>query len=231
MKRSLAELRHGCQKAGEGAGLPAGLDVATAQAVVWLAARGLDPLPAFLGSLEAVHEGRAVCRLAPSAADRIDAAGAAGACVAPGLVDLLLVRGRLAVSGLTDPLFLLPAADRQLRAGQAVGFDFDDGAGGRTRALVQAGGAVDLFGPSLPPAGGVFTVTASCPAEVAEPGPAPLVDDKELRSRAAKNLAQGITVAPEDWERLQAFAMRVLVPATDQSRSSGAGWSGSLGSR
>lgn len=231
MTRSLAELRHTCQKAGEGAGLPAGLDVAAAEAVAWLAARGLDPLPAFLGALTQVSRGALRCDLNPGDGGTLDAGGAAGAIVAAALVDLLAARGRLGVAGLSAPLFLLPPAVRYGAAGRWFRFELRGPDGRRYRMTTGAEEDAAIFGPSVPSDDTPFTVDAVCgPAPDGALDPLPLVADGEaLRRRADASLAAGLPVAPEDWDRLQAHAVKVLVLATTQSRASGAGWSGSRG--
>ncbi|HEX9770966.1 MAG TPA: hypothetical protein VGA50_17470, partial [Kiloniellales bacterium] len=56
-----------------------------------------------------------------------------------------------------------------------------------------------------------------------EPGLGVLRDAKGLAAAAAESLAEGVSPDRAAWDRLQALATKVLVPASDRSRLTGAG--------
>ncbi len=239
MRRTLFEVWRLCQKAAEGAGAPAGLDIAAADGALWLLARGLDVLDGYTRAVEALDVGAGACTFdgAPDGAV-LDATGHPGALVAPALVDLVIARGGgpLTITGMSAPLFLLPPAARYAEDGWHLRFALH-GPGGARFALVASAGA----GPAIHGLADGATIAAALagPAEFAveadatPPGGAPakrdegtipcLVDASALAAAAAVSVAEGIVIEATPWARLQAFADRTLVPATDESRRRGAG--------
>jgi hypothetical protein len=251
VRRTLNEVHRICQKAAEGAGAPAGVDVDAAEGAVWLAAHGLHALAGLTTELEGLAGGTADCGFGTNAgADGLgilDAADKAGSLVAPGLVDLLVARvvghgraGRLQATGLSVPLFLLPPAARYAEDGWHFWFVLTGPDGGRFALEVSPGQGATIMGPAgvesaaamLGDTGG-FNLEAACARsaddlpETGEEGLAVLADPGALEAAAARSLAEGLMVAPELWARLQALAAEVLVAATEESRRRGAGELGS----
>ena len=239
MRRTLFEVWRLCQKAAEGAGAPAGLDIEAAEGALWLLARDLDVLDGYTRAVEALDVAAGACGFvrAPDGA-MLDAAGHPGALVAPALVDLLIARGGapLTIADLSAPLFLLPAAARYAEDGWHLRFVLQ-GTGGARFDLV----ASTETGPAIHGSvGGATIATAlAAPAEFAveanatPPDGAPATEDEDtlpclvnastLAAAAAVSVAKGIVIEATPWARLQAFADRTLVPATDESRRRGAG--------
>ncbi len=242
MRRTLNEVYRMCQKAAEGAGAPTGLDVDAAESAAWLAARGLDPLDGFAKALEAMSGQQSPCVPVPAGDPQgLDASGKAGSLVASALVDLLAARamagggtGRLRVTGLSAPLFLLPRAARYAEDGWAFRLALADTAGRHFEITVAPEAGAAITGP-----GGIESVAAAlCGAApfdleaVCARTPAPqadqagasvLADAASLEAAAAQSLAEGVTVEPAPWRRLQAFMAKAQVPATAASRRRGAG--------
>ena len=59
--------------------------------------------------------------------------------------------------------------------------------------------------------------------EDGEPDLAVPADAESLAAAAARSREEGVQASPALWERLQAFARKTLVPATEESRRRGAG--------
>ena len=150
---------------------------------------------------------------------------------------------RLEVTGLTSPLFLLPPAARYA----ADGWHFRFALAGDARYVLSAGpdGAA-ILGPAGTGAGGGagalagaagFGLRATCArsadglaedgeaglTEDGEPDLAVLADAESLTAAAARNWEEGVQASPALWDRLQVFARKTLVPATEESRRRGAG--------
>lgn len=241
MRRSLNEVERTCQKAAEGAGAPAGLDVDAGRGAAWLAARGLPVLAELAHDLTSFADLAAACRFDRECAHAatLQADDKAGAVVAPLLIDLLVARAAseeapaaLAVGGLTAPLFLLPPAARYGAEGWCFQLSLASDArraalhvadGGRAEILAHA----DCDVAALFAGGRAWTLEAACaPARLAT-GDAPslgvLRNAEHLAAAAEKSLAEGVSPDPEAWERLNRLATKVLVPASEQSRRRGAG--------
>ena len=247
MRRTLNEVYRMCQKAAEGAGAPAGLDMDAAESAAWLAARGLDPLAGFAKALETMSGQQNPCVPAP-AGGGLNAHGKAGPLVASALVDLLAARamagggtGRLRVTGLSAPLFLLPRAARYAEDGWVFRLTLADTAGRHFVLTAAPEAGVAITGPAGVEAGvesGVESVAAALSgpapfdleavcARTAAPqadqaGTSILAEAASLEA-AARSLSEGVAVEPGPWGRLQAFMAKVLVPATAESRRRGAG--------
>lgn len=237
MKRSLNEVYRTCQKAAEGVGAPAGVDIDVAESTVWLVAHGLPVLESFARELEQIDSKR---RNSWTLGEPLDATGKPGAMLARGVVDLLIARvgsgdndARLAVKGLSNPLYLLPAARRYVAEGWHLYFDLKTPAGERVTLVVgvdetklTASSQRSLPAELTP--GAEFELTASCGrakrALVEEKGNfVVLMSEESLAESESQSFANGVVVEPELWDRLQAFAVSVLVPATEESRVRGAG--------
>lgn len=238
MRRTLNEVYRLCQKAAEGASAPAGLDIDAARNSAWLVARGFAVLGSLATQLEGATGGDACAFTAGEiGAKTLDAAGRPGALLAPALVDLLIARaedrsGRLVVSGLSVPVYLLAAAMTHrwdewcfrfvLSNGGARGFVLEASASGAS-VLGPAGAAVSHLSTGV-----TFDVIAHCaPTVDALPPPPPLetlITRDDFAETKARSLSNGVDVDPEAWQRLQRLAVKVLVPATENSRLRGAGY-------
>jgi len=240
MRRSLNEIERLCQKAAEGAGAPAGLDSEAARGAAWLLARDLPALAELAHDLTRFADLAPACRFERESARKktLQAVDKAGAVVAPLLIDLLVARavfeeqpGALAASGLTAPLFLLPPAMRYAGEGWYLQLLLASDAG-RAALHVAGGGRAEIFGTAsdladLFDSGQSWTLEAVCAPNRLDPGDEPglrvLRDAEQLAAAAAESLAAGVRPDREAWDRLQALAQKVLVPASKQSRLTGAG--------
>ena len=236
MRCSLNELYRTCQKAAEGVGVPAGVDIDVAESTVWLVARGLPALESLVSELEQIS--RKGCE--GWALDvHLDATGRPSAVLARGLVDLLIAKfgdgdddARLALKGFSSPLYLLPAARRYVHEGWRFDFDLRTSAGERV-ALVVGVDETKLTASqgSMPvelAQGAEFELTASCGRDkrtLAEERSdfVVLMSEESLGESESHSLANGVVVEPALWDRLQVFAVSVLVPASEESRARGAG--------
>jgi hypothetical protein len=238
VRRTLNEIWRVCQKAAEGAGVPAGLDIDAADGAVWLLARGFDVVDGLSGALESLDGGDGAWAIKDDpGGGALDATGQPGAILAPALVDLLVARNGapLAVTGLTAPLFLLPAAARHAEGGRRLRFAITgrDGARFMLQASPEAGPAI--FGPA-----GVEAIAATLagPAEYSveavsgpsaaaqqetDEGVTTLADAVFLAAAETRSIDEGIIIDRDPWSSLQTFFDRMLVPATAESRRRGAG--------
>ena len=157
MIRSLNEVERICQKAAEGAGAPAGLDTDAAHGAAWLLARDLPSLSDLAEDLTRFADLAAACRFERGGfGDRdqvVDAGDKAGAVIAPMLVDMLVARaaldgepGRLQISGLSAPLFLLPPAVGYGAEGWGFQLSLAAGTERRFTLRVAAGGQAEILG-------------------------------------------------------------------------------------
>jgi len=242
MRCSLNEVERICQKAAEGAHAPAGLDTDASKSAAWLVARGLPALAGLTRDLTRFPDLAAACRFEHGSFGdgTLEARDKAGAVIAPLLIDLLVARaaldrepGAFRVSGLTAPLFLLPPAVRYAAEGWHVRLSLTAGAA-RAALRVAAGGEAVILGSDTDVAGLLendrrWTLEAACarapdhPDNGCEPGLGVLRDAKGLAAAAAESLAEGVSPDRAAWDRLQALATKVLVPASDRSRLTGAG--------
>jgi hypothetical protein len=209
MTWSLNEIEAEAKKAIRGAGLSWGLSEDGAKAVRWLAARGIDPLPALQDVLE-----RQDRNLVAISCEQDEGGGWRAAMPISPLVlgatlcdeaDQLATRV-FAAGPVAQPLLLVPFAARAARLLQrALRLDLS----GATIALTETGD----------PAGDLSTIGASdlplvrCEA-VAERLPS-------MKAKAAST--RGIAPDQRSWTGLSAFVQRTYVPASERSRREGAG--------
>ena len=124
------------------------------------------------------------------------------------------------LAGCRTPRVLLPEAVAQ--AGHGWSFRLE--AGG-CEALVTAGGTnLDRSFADLEVAD-VRLIAAEGPptADLPPAPPRSRLMTPELESRHAVSLARGLRLDMDDWRAIREAAGRILVPATERSRSSGAG--------
>lgn len=209
MTWSLNELEAETKKAIRGAGLSWGLGEDGSKAVRWLAAHGVDPLPA-LSDVLGRHDRGAIATgftLTEAGAWRADAPicpitlGAALCDHAASLADMPCVAGPVA-----RPLLLAPfaaAAARILRKPLRL---YVNGA----QVVLTAQGDVSGDLSALDVADAAET---RC-AVIAEP--MPVADAKRPSTR-------GIAADPQAWAQIEAFVHRTYVPASERSRREGAG--------
>jgi hypothetical protein len=209
MTWSLNELEAETKKAIRGAGLPWGLAEDGSKAVRWLAAHGIDPLPALSDVLE-----RHARHARISSAFRMTEAGrwTADAPLCPIILGVTLCDNsdRLAthafVAGpVARPLLLAPfvaAAARIL--GRPLQFE----AHGRQIVLDQRGD----------PSGDLSAIDAEDAVEVRA-----AIADRQAVSQAKPASTRGIKTDPQSWQRIAAFVQRTYVPASERSRREGAG--------
>ena len=205
---SFNEIDSMTRKAFRGAGYHWGEAEDAGKAAVWLARRRFAALPAILALLE---HGDGLARLRPvKAATSFSDAGGALCPVAAGIAmadraDQFRSREMLCFANLLSPLLLLPFA--------AV-------------VMETSGCPVSLSWPSCE----VVVGEGSCRCIESDGLTAPrasvemrILDDVDLGASASLALALTADVDPEQWAALGRFAARTYVPASEQSRVSGAG--------
>ena len=217
---SLAELRTAASRALEGAGAPAGTERDGARSVVWLESRGLRGASVLVSDLHAVS-------ISPSRRPSVsghhaDLAGCPVLVWGSTLIEIAMLEAgtRIVLAGCRNPRALLPEASAQ--AGSQWHFALRAGA---SRALVANGETtLDRSFAELETAD-VHLVAAAGPARSGlPPGPSPSrLTTRELEARHAASLARGLRLTPTDWRAIRKAASRILVPATERSRSRGAG--------
>ena len=217
---SLAELRTAAVRAFEGAGTPAGTERDGARAAVWLESRGLRGAAALVSDLGAVA--CAGSRAPRFAGNRVDLAGGPILIWGSTLIEIAMLEAGVTISleGCRTPRALLPEA--VVQAGEGWHFRLQAGA---SRALVANGETtLDRSFAGLE-AAEVRLVAAPGPPRTGLP-PAPShsrLTGPELDGRHAASLASGLRLANGDWRAIREAAARILVPATERSRSRGAG--------
>ena len=218
---SLSELRTAASRALHGAGAPAGTERDGARSAVWLESRGLRGAAALVAELGAVAE--AGNRPPSFDGNRVDLAGGPVLTWGSTLIETAMLAAGTAIvlAGCRTPRVLLPEAVVQA-AGHGWSFRLE--AGG-CEALVAAGETtLDRSFAELD-AADVRLIAAEGPPATALP-PAPPRDrlaTPELESRHAASLARGLRLGMDDWRAIREAAARILVPATERSRSRGAG--------
>ena len=218
---SLSELRTAASRALHGAGAPAGTERDGARSAVWLESRGLGGAAALISDLRAIAG--AESRF-PSFTDyRTDLTGWPVLVWASTLVELAMLEAGTAivVEGCPAPRALLPEAAAQA-AGREWHFRLESGA---SRALVaNAEMTLDRSFADLDAADVRLVAAAGGPPTRAPPTPhAARLTAAELEARHAASLANGLRLAPADWRTIRQAAARILVPASERSRSRGAG--------
>lgn len=209
MTWSLNELETEAKKAIRGAGLSWGLGEEGAKAVRWLAARGIDPLPALQDVLERQDRKAVAISFTRSETGswRAEAPisplvlGATLCDEAAGLAAHAFVAGPVA-----QPLLVIPFAARAARfLKRRLRLDF----GGALIALTEAGD----------PIGELSAISSADLPEVR----CEVVTDRQPLAETKAALTSGVTADPQSWKRLSAFVRRTYVPASERSRREGAG--------
>ena len=223
---SLAELRTAASRALQGAGAPPGTERDGARATVWLESRGLRGAAALVRELPALAGGGG-CRPPVIAGRRLDLANRPALVWSSTAVELAMLEpgAAILVEGCGTPRALLPEAAAHTSWGW--GFALRSGP---SEARVEAGGIVlDQSFASLGEADVLLVAAAHGPpsgdagAGVAPSPERARIRGAELEARHAASLARGLRLTPGDWRAIREAAARILVPASDRSRSRGAG--------
>jgi hypothetical protein len=200
---SLNEIESTVLKAVRGAGFSWGLAEEASQAARWLAARGISWERELIRVLSTDHtlsepvlDGTELRPATPGAKLSPINAGAA-------ISDLLGICPVLTVRDVIEPVWLLPFAHRHSHT-KAVTISWS----GRTFPLPPTG-TVEASAIANLQSEAPQTITITCTGKPAGSGQVP-----ECGS---------VTVHDAAWRRLEAFAARTYVPASDQSRLAGAG--------
>ncbi|HEY0439320.1 MAG TPA: DUF3726 domain-containing protein [Xanthobacteraceae bacterium] len=208
MTWSLNEIEAEAKKAVRGAGLPWGIAEEGAKAVRWLAANGVDALPALADLLDRHAAGE--MSTAINTADAFHWRGATPLCpllLGAAIADHahLFAQGReISAAPVAHPLLLVPFVARAARAAK------------HALALTAAGAEVVVseLGSAQGPLTALDIATADgikcAPAAAAGPG----LDHRTCQVAA---------IDPHAWERIARYAFRTYVPASAQSRLQGAG--------
>ena len=208
MHFSLNELEATGKRAARGAGLSFGLAEEAGKALRWLAAQGL-PGPTILASHLAWLDGRSYRDLVPISTARTWRAPLGALCpliAGAALADraAAISAGRTVLLGpVRYPLLLTPFV---AGVAKATGVPISLAWNGLTATLDDC---VQLAGDQ-----------AAIEADQAD---AVCCRRAPERPRSGDRPMQGATVDLVTWERLQAFAQRTFAPATDASRTAGAG--------
>jgi hypothetical protein len=210
MTWSLNELESEARKAIRGAGLPWGLAEEGGKAVRWLAAHGIDPLPALADALERHDRSERI-----ASAWRITETGrwTAAAPLCPITLGATLCddADRLAmhdfVAGpVARPLLLAPFV---AAAARILGRPLQLEAEGRQISLNQHGD----------PAGDLSSLDAADAAAIRCTSTADRVSGSQSKAASTR----GIETDPQSWQRIACFVHRTYVPASERSRREGAG--------
>ena len=219
--------------------MPAGLDIEVAQATAWLVARGLPAFDSLIQGLGRASDRQAFCFSEVASGDPLNATNKEGALIAPALVDLVVANagetvGRLAVGSLCAALYLLPAAARYASDGWCFHFELLGAGGVAFQLQVEPDAGVSIAATrdgdvtALEGISGL-DVQACCTRSIDalpnrdESSTTILADAASLAEVEAKTLGNGVEVESETWDLLTTFALKVLVPATEESRQRGAG--------
>ena len=204
----MSELKVMAQKALEAAGVAPGLDRDGAFATVWHETRGLDGLAMLVRDLDALSG------LPTRIGERIDAGGLSALVVAPMAIDLAMVMDlELTVENIRSPYAAVAYAVRRAGNGRWFRLSWGD-----SEALAVDGtAAIARSGPD------VATVLTIVSGNGLPPAlPAPVVSPSELEHRRVHALKEGVFITRQARKMLLDAANRVLVPASESSRS-GAG--------
>ncbi len=240
MRVSQNEVYRIAQRALEGAGAGNGIDRDGAQAVAWLAARGLPGVAMLAASLDRMDG--AFAPLAPprrnggsGVLDVADRPAIAWTGTLIDCVELLLDRGahEVRLAACRWPLFLLPPAARRAAGRQNIRLNWTAGGGtvtcvaGRDGAcrIVGEGTGIDLAAAFLDPAPVEVVLERPASAVRAQDRDdgARVIDADTLAATLQRTLTEGIAVDAAHWSRIAEAAKRVLVPASAESRDRGAG--------
>ena len=214
---SLAELRTAARRALEGAGAPAGTERDGARSAAWLESCGLRGAAALVSNLPDVA--RSGSRPPDIAGNHVDLASHSVFVWGSTLVELAMLGAGAAINlwGCRTPRALLPEAAVHAREGWY--FQLRAGA---SRALITNGEmTLDQSFAELETADVRLVAGRSRPRT--DLPTISSVTASELEARHAASLANGLRLAPGDWRAIREAAARILVPASERSRSRGAG--------
>ena len=207
MTWSLNELEAETKKAIRGAGLSWGLAEEGSKATRWLAAHGVDPLPALSEILER-HDRHAI-----AASVTLPAAGHwhSDAPICPVALGVTLCDyadrlevGAVVAGPVVRPLLLLPFAAAVARM--------------LKRPLqLEAEGMRVVMNERGDPSCDVSKFDTAVASEVR----CALAAERPSQARAAKT--HGVAADPESWRRISSYVHRTYVPASERSRLQGAG--------
>ena len=208
IRTSMSELEGMARKALEAAGVASGLDRDGAFAAAWCEAHGLG------GSAILVRDLDALSGVPEHSGKRINAGGLSALVVGPLAIDLAMVMDlELRVENIRSPSAALAYAVRRARNDRWFRLVWGD-----SEALAaEAQTMISLTNPDV-----ATELTISCGK-----GTPPLISDVtinsvELERRRMRALKEGLFLVRETRETLLEAAKRVLVPASESSRS-GAG--------
>ncbi|MFT5507047.1 MAG: hypothetical protein ACI89J_000111 [Hyphomicrobiaceae bacterium] len=200
MTYSLNELAGLLRKAAMGAGFPTGHGVAISEAGVWLARRGVPVCDLVARSIGRGMRESAIDRAAQVVTFQTARASVDGVSA----IDLLLARtlgDTIELQGLDEPVLLL--------------------------GLAGVAAELHNVGFEMRHVGGISSVgTAVLGFDAIKPGTVMLGLTSSERAEAASDLAtryDPVAVGDNGWEKLGALAYKTYVPASEQSRISGAG--------
>ena len=235
MRVSQFEVYRLCQRSLEALGAAYGIDRDGAEAVVWLEARGLPGLALFARDLPALERPGAFAGLTGGAGEvLLDAGGRPAIALLGGVIDFLRLLAasakdrcaQVTLESCLSPLTLLPAALAACErddAAEIAWAGISARIGARRLAIaVQPG--LDLAA-ALSQAGPVAVRLELALAQGSGrrfPAP-PALSQDDLDEAYVRSLAEGIEVDDPLWQRLNAIAARVQVPASEVSRLKGAG--------
>jgi len=208
IRTSMSELEGMAQKALEAAGVASGLDRDGAFAAAWCEAHGLGGLAILVRDLDALSG------VPTHSEKRINAGGLSALVVGPLAIDLAMVMDlELRVENIRSPSAALAYAVRRARNDRWFRLVWGD-----SEALAaEAQTMISLTNPDV-----ATELTISCGK-----GAPPIISDVtinsvELERRRMRALKEGLFLVRETRETLLKAAKRVLVPASESSRS-GAG--------
>ena len=208
IRTSMSELEGMARKALEAAGVASGLDRDGAFAAAWCEAHGLGGLAILVRDLDALSG------VPTHSEKRINAGGLSALVVGPLAIDLAMVMDlELRVENIRSPSAALAYAVRRARNDRWFRLVWGD-----SEALAaEAQTMISLANPDV-----ATELTISCGK-----GVPPIISDVtinsvELERRRMRALKEGLFLVRETRETLLEAAKRVLVPASESSRS-GAG--------
>ncbi|MGF1610662.1 MAG: DUF3726 domain-containing protein [Kiloniellales bacterium] len=223
---TLNEVEQWCLRALAGAGTPAGIDEDAAWSAGWLVARGFPALELLVAALDRCPDAAAAARVSGTDAQTFDAGSRSAIFLAGGLIDSAVaaaasgaVPARISVAALADPLFLLPIAERHRRRGWCFQLQWRGAAAGLDGNGPRLLGEPSAFLSAI----AVETSIACARQPLADMHLPVTLRPSDLDDRYAATLDKGVAVANETWTRLKTLGMRALVPASEESRTRGAG--------
>ena len=217
---SLGELRTAAGRALIGAGAPAGTERDGARSAVWLESRGLRGAEALVADLRTAAN--AGLRPPDLTARPIGLADCLVLVWGSSLVELAMLEAgaTITLDGCRAPRALVPEAAAQAQRGWRFRLR-----AGESEALVSRDViALDRSFASLEAADvRIVAEKGSLRAgHSTRPSPSRL-NTAQLESRHCGSLATGLRLDPDDWQAIRQAAARILVPASERSRSRGAG--------